>query len=247
MRKTILVFTLLAMFCLPYIIYAANLDDFNGNTLNKMWTYRDPKGNGKYTIKDGKMTLELKAGADMYIQGVDGGVCFLMDPPNLNNFSIEMMVNPAVSGTMPPACQPGLLFFNEAKWAYSIWGPYANTDIRLEDCIGGSYRWRAQTLVGIDTNQVKIDKDVYLKVTKTGDKLEFFAKDSKDDKWLSGGTDTKLGPNYTKGDYKIGICFKSWGGSVNSTFEVDYFDIPELPKAVSSMGKLATTWSAIKR
>jgi len=246
MKRTILVFSLLAMFCLPYIAYTANLDDFNGNTLNKMWTYRDPKGNGKYVIKDGKMTFDLKAGADMYVQGTDGGACFLMDPPNLDNFSIEMMVNPSVNGPMPAACQPGLIFINEAKWAYSIWGPYANTDTRLEDCVGGSYRWRADTKIGIDTNIVAIDKDVYLKITKTGSKLEFFAKGSVGDKWTSGGIDEKLGPNYTKGDYKVGIAFKSWGGSVNSTFEVDYFDIPEIPKAVDSHGKLATTWSSIK-
>ena len=65
--------------------------------------------------------------------------------------------------------------------------------------------------------------------------------------WVSGGVDTKLGPYYTSGDYQIGIVAKSWGGSVDSTFEIDYFNVPELVTAVDAAGKLATTWSAIKK
>ena len=142
----------------------------------------------------------------------------------------------------------GIVFFNEAKWAYSAWGPYnAGQDIRLEDCIGQDYRWREQSLIAIDVADVAIDQDVYLRVVKTGNSLEFFAKGNADDKWVSGGVDIKLGPNYTLGDYQVGIIAKSWSGSVNSTFEIDYFDIPELSAAVNSVDKLATTWATLKR
>jgi len=245
-RKIFVIFPLLMIFCITGTVHAVYLDDFNGKTLDKMWTYRDPAKKGTYKLEGGKLLLALKAGADMYIQGVDGGVCFLMDPPNLDNFSIETMVNSAVPGTQPPACQPGLIFFNEAKWAYSIWGPYANTDIRLEDCVGGTYRWRADAQIGIDLGDIQIDQDVYIRITKTGSKLEFFAKNSEDAKWVSGGVDAKLGPNYTAGSYKVGLVAKSWGGSIDSEFEFDYFDIPEIAKAVSSQGKTTSTWAAIK-
>lgn len=242
MKKIFIAFVLLAMFCLPSIVYALSIDDFNGKTLDKMWTLRDPKNNCEYRLEGGKLITDLKAGADMYIAGTDGGSCFLMDPPKgLTDFSIEMMVNPSVNGTMAPACQPGLLFFNEAKWAYTVWGPYANTDIRLEDCVGASYRWRDQTQIGINKDAVDIDKDVWLKVTKTGQQLEFFAKANEGDKWISGGVDKLLAPNYTAGNYQIGICLKSWGGSINTTFEFEYFDIPEVPKAIDPQGKLTST------
>jgi hypothetical protein len=242
----------LSVFVIPLMLlglasYAANLDDFNGPNLNKMWTVRDPLGNGDFKFSGGKMVLDLKAGSDMYIQGVDGGVMFLIDPPDEKNFSIEMGLNVAVDGIQPPASQVGIVFFNEDKWAYSIWGPYAATDIRLEDCIGGTYRWRADAQIGIDLVDVDIDEDVYIRVVKTGDSLEFFAKGSEGEKWISGGTDTKLGPNYTQGDYQIGIVAKSWGGSVNSTFELDYFNVPELVLSVEPAGKLATTWGDIKK
>jgi len=248
MKKILIISTLLAMFCMTGIVYAAHTDDFDGKTLDKMWTLRAPKNNCEYTLEGGKLITDLKAGADMYIAGTDGGACFLMDPPaGLTDFSIEMMVNAAVDGPMPPACQPGLLFFNEAKWAYTVWGPYANTDIRLEDCVGASYRWRAETQIGIDMAAVAIDEDVWVKITKKGQELEFFAKGSENEKWVSAGIDKKLGPNYTPGDYQIGICLKSWGGSIDSTFEFEYFDIPEVPKAVGSQGKITSTWSAIKK
>jgi len=194
------------------------------------------------------MVMALKAGADMYIKGTDGGVMLLADPPDQDNFSVEMMVNAAVSGTQAPACHTGIVFFNEADWAYSAWGPYANTDIRLEDCLGSTYRWRADTGVGVDLAKVAIDKDVYIKVTKTGTTLEFFTKGAAGDQWISGGKDTKLGPSYVKGKFKIGIIAKSWGGSVDTTFNFDYFNVPELATtAVASQDKLVTTWADLKK
>lgn len=248
MKKTILIFSLLAIFCITGITYAVNLDEFNGKTLDKMWTYRDPAKKGTYAVEGGKLLLDLKAGADMYIKGTDGGVCFLMDPPaNLKDFSIVTMVNSAVNGTEPPAFQPGLIFINEALWAYSIWGPYANTDIRLEDCVGASYRWRADIGVAVDVNKVAIDQDVWIMITKKGDQLEFFTKGNENDDWVSGGVDKKLAPNYTAGNFKVGLVAKSWGGSVDSSCEFEFFDIPEVPKAVSSQGKITSTWSAIKK
>jgi len=226
----------------------ANLDDFNGPALAGIWTLRDPAGKASISFAGGKMVFDLTAGADMYKKGVDGGVMILTDPPNMSDFSVEMMLNAATGGLQPPACQIGIGFFNEADWAYSAWGPYSDTDIRLEDCIDQDYRWRADIGIGVDVTDVAIDQDVWLKVVKTGDELEFFTKGNAGDSWVSGGKDTKLGPHYTPGNYKIGIIAKSWGGSVDTTFEIDYFDIPELSAtAVAPAGKLATTWSAIKK
>ncbi len=229
------------------VVYA-NLDDFNGPALSGIWTYRDPAGKGEVSFAGGNMILDLQMGADMYIQGVDGGVMFLTDPPDMENFTVEMKLNVAVDGAQPPACQVGPVFFNEAEWAYSAWGPYANTDIRLEDCAGSSYRWRAEAGIAVDVTDVAIDQDVWLKIVRTGDELEFFTKGAADEDWVSGGVDTLLSPNYTPGNYQVGIIAKSWGGSVDSTFEIDYFDIPELSTtAIAPAGKLATTWSAIKK
>ncbi|MBD3181715.1 hypothetical protein GF312_05445 [Candidatus Poribacteria bacterium] len=228
------------------VVYAVNLDDFNGQNLDDMWTVRDPSNKAEYRLEEGKLIVDLEAGADMYIQGTDNGVCFLMDPPDMEDFTLEMKVNVAVDGTQPPACQVGPLLFNEGAWAYSAWGPYsAGQDIRLEDCIAADYRWRDQTNIGINPGDVEIDQDVWLRIVKTGEELEFFAKSDANADWVSGGVDTKLGPNYTPGNYQVGIVLKSWGGSVDSTFEIDYFNIPEIAP-VESNGKLATTWSAIK-
>ena len=229
-------------------VFAANLDDFNG-PLAKMWTLRDPVKKSTVNFTGGKLVLDLKASADMYIKGVDAGVMLLANPPDVSNFSIELLTNPAVKGTQPPACQVGIVFFNEKSWVYSAWGPYnAGQDIRLEDCNNATYRWRNETKIGIDVAKVAIDKDVYLKVTKTGNKLEVFAKGAAGDQWISGGTDETLGSNYTKGNYQIGIIAKSWGGSVDSTFEFDYFNVPELATtAVASSGKLVTTWADLKK
>lgn len=248
MRKLLVIILVAMLFGVVGETYAANLDDFNSPNLNKMWTYRDPGKTGKVKFEKGFLVLDLLAGADFYILGVDRGVLFLMDPPDLDPFSIETMVNVAVNGSQPPACQVGPIFFNEADWAYSLWGPYnSGQDIRLEDCIGGAYRWRDQAKIAVDVNKVAIDQDVYLKITKKGQSLEFFAKGKEDEDWVSGGVDQLLGPHYKPGTYKIGLFAKSWGGSVNSTFQIDYFDIPELPKAVDPASKLATTWAAIKR
>jgi hypothetical protein len=226
----------------------ANLDDFNGPNLSGIWTLRDPAGHATVSFSGGEMVLDLTAGADMYIQGTDGGVMFLTDPPAMENFSLEMKLNVAVDGSQPPACHVGIVLFNEAAWAYSAWGPYADEDIRVEDCIGGSYRWRADIGIGVDLGDVDIDQDVWLRVVKTGNSLEFFTKGAANENWVSGGTDTLLGPNFTSGDYQVGIIAKSWSGSVDSTFEIDYFDIPELSTtAVDAAGKLATTWSGIKQ
>ena len=244
--RSLILFTVALMLVSSGAI-AANLDDFDGNALNKMWTYRDPANKGDFEIAGGKLTLDLAAGADMFRLGIDGGVMFLMDPPEQDNFTIEMLENVAVPGTQPPACQVGIVFFNEDKWAYSAWGPYnAGQDIRLEDCIGADYRWRDQAQIAIDRVDVETDEDVYLRVVKTGNTLEFFAKGSAGEDWVSGGEDQKLGPNYTAGDYQIGIIAKSWGGSVNSTFEIDYFNVPELILSVDAAGKLTTTWGAIR-
>lgn len=228
------------------IVYA-NLDDFDGPNLSGIWTVRDPGSKSNISFAGGNMVLDLTAGADMYKRGVDAGVLILTDPP-AGDFSIEMQLNVATNnGDQSPACQIGIGLFNEADWAYSAWGPYANTDIRVEDCIDQDYRWRDQTGIGVDTGDVAIDGDVWLKVVKTGDNLEFFTKGNAGDAWVSGGEDTKLGPSFTPGNYQVGIIAKSWGGSVDSVFEINYFDIPEIStSAVAPGDKIATTWATIK-
>jgi len=230
-------------------IAQANLDDFNGPNLDSMWTVRDPGGKSAISFAGGEMVLDLAAGADMYIRGTDAGVMFLMDPPDVADFSMEMKLNVATNdGIQSPACQVGIVLFNEVEWGYTAWGPYnAGVDIRLEDCLDASYRWRAETGIGVDPGDVAIDDDVWLMVIKTGDDLEFLTKGNAGDPWISGGVDSKLGPNYTPGNYQVGIIAKSWGGSVNSVFEIDFFDIPEISTtAVAPAGKLITTWSSIK-
>lgn len=227
------------------IVYA-NLDDFDGNDLSDIWTYRDPLGKGEYSIEGGKLSLDLKAGADMYKRGVDGGVMFLMEPPDSDNFTLEMMINVAIDGNQAPSCHFGPILFNEVAWAYSAWGPYAGQDIRLEDCIDQDYRWRDQTQIAVDVGDVAIDENLWLKIVRTGNELEFFAKGDEDGEWLSGGVDEKLSPNYTAGDYQVGIFAKSWGGSIDTSITVDFFNIPQLAP-VDPSGKLATTWSAIKK
>ena len=119
----------------------------------------------------------------------------------------------------------------------------------MEDCIDQDYRWRDQAgiAVAVDVGDVAIDDDVWLMVVKTGDDLEFLTKGNAGDAWVSGGVDSKLGSHYAPGDYQVGIIAKSWGGSVDSLFEIDFFDIPELSTtAVAPAGKLITTWSSIK-
>jgi hypothetical protein len=233
---------------LIFISSFALADEFNGAALDSMWSVRDPAGKGDYRLADGKLILDLAANADMWVQGTDGGVMFLLDPPAQADFSIELSENVAVDGTQPPACQAGIVFFNEQTWAYSAWGPYnAGQDIRLEDCVGADYRWRDQAQIGIDPADVAVDEDVYLKVIKTGDELEFLTKGSASEDWVSAGVDTKLGPHYTPGNYQIGIIAKSWGGSVASTFEFESFDVlGSGVTAVEAVNKLATTWGKLK-
>ena len=150
-------------------------------------------------------------------------------------------------GSQSPACQVGIVLFNEAEWVYSAWGTYSGTDIRLEDCFDQDYRWRDQTAIGVDVGDVAIDDDVWLMIIKTGDDLEFLTKGNAGDAWVSAGVDSKLGSHYAPGDYQVGIIAKSWGGSVDSLFEIDFFDIPELSTtAVAPAGKLITTWASIK-
>jgi hypothetical protein len=247
MKRLFFVALMAALFVAVELAHAS-LDDFDGPQLSGIWTLRDPASKSAVSFAGGNMVLDLAAGADMYISGVDGGVMFLTDPPDIPDFSVDLKLNVAVDGFQPPACHIGIGFFNEAKWAYTAWGPYSDTDIRLEDCVGADYRWRDQTLIGVDLGDVAIDQDVWLKVVKTGNDLEFFTKGNAGDSWVSGGVDSKLGPNYTSGDYQVGIIAKSWAGSVDSTFEIDFFDIPELSSTpVAPAGKLATTWSEVKK
>lgn len=238
-------FTFLIIF--NFSVYAAkHTDDFDGTKLNKMWEFRTPDGNDKYEFKGGWFRFIILAGQDLYKQGVDQAPMLLTDPPADDaNFSIETLVNPLVDvNAQPPACQAGLIIFREDIWAYTLWGPYTTTDIRVEDCIGQDYRWRDQAQIGI--NKVS-DKDVYLKIVKKGNELEFFYKDNEGDKWDSGGVDTKLGPKFEKGKYKIGLFVKNWGGSVASKFDFDYFHCPELGMPVEAAGKVATTWAKVKK
>ena len=241
----VLMATLLGVAGMSY----ANLDDFDGPVLSGIWTLRDPGNKSNVSFAGGNMVLDLAASADMYKRGVDAGVMFLMDPPDRTDFTVEMKLNVATNGgNQPPSCQVGIGFFNEVEWAYRAWGPYSGTDIRVEDCVDQDYRWRDQTGIGIDVGDVAIDQDVWLKVVRNGDELEFFAKGNENDSWLSGGMDAKLGPYFTPGDYQVCIIAKSWGGSIDSVFEIDYFDIPEMSTAaVDPARKLATTWSAIKK
>lgn len=248
MRDLIFLTLLMAMLLgIAGLACAVNLEDFEGTDLDSMWTVRDPGNKGEYRVEDGKLILDLAAGADMYKRGVDAGVMFLMDAPALDDYTIEMKVNVvSQSGVQDPACQIGPALFNEDAWAYTVWGPYGNTDIRVEDCIDQDYRWRDQTLIGVDKGDVDIDTDVWIKIVKTGTTLEFFAKADEDSKWISGGVDEKLGPQFVAGNYQVGILTKSWGGSINTVFEIEYFNIPEIA-AVDAVGKLPTTWATIKK
>jgi len=247
MRRSFFLVLAVMIFGIAGSVYA-NLDDFDGPDLSDIWTYRDPAGKAEVSFEGGMMVLDLTEGADMYIRGTDAGVMLLTDPPAGNNFSVEMMLNAAVDDAQPPACQVGIVFFNEADWAYSAWGPYSDTDIRLEDCADAAYRWRDDIGVAVDLGDVDIDQDLWLKVVRSGDDLEFFTKGSAGDDWVSGGVESTLTSHYTNGDYQVGIIAKSWGGSVDGVFEIDYFDIPEISTtAVAPADKMATTWAGIKK
>lgn len=200
-------------------------DDFSGTSLKRIWTFRSPDGNDRYELKDGWITFDIDANQDIYITGVDRAPLLLTDPPTPDDvFTIETMVDVLVEGgSQPPASHAGLIIFRESGWIYTLWGPYNNQDIRVEDCIGSSYRWRPQTLIGIDA---PIDKDVYLKIVKKGTTLEYYYKDKKEDRWQLVGVDTsQIGPRLEKGTYKVGIFLKNWGGSVPTKARFDYFDM----------------------
>jgi len=220
-------------------------DGFHGTELSPIWTLRNPAGEATFKVGAGKLTVNLPAGSDLYRRGVDRGVLFLTDPPPVEDFSMETLVNVTVGASQqPPATHVGLVLFREDTWAYSLWGSYlwgSKVDIRFEDCVDQDYRWRRfefsgqrdQTQIGIDAGG---DGDTYLKVIKTGKKLEFFWKDNPKDDWQSAGVDERLGSHYEVGKYKVGLFLKSWTDSVDSVFEFDYFDLPELRMGVVTIG-----------
>lgn len=226
---------------------AAYTDPFDGNKLEPRWTHRSPDGDDKFTVEKGWFTWSIQAGQDLFKQGVDKAPFLLTDPPaNDTNFSIETKMNILMDDlkAQPPASHAGLIFFREDKWAYTLWGPYANTDIRVEDCIGADYRWRAEAQIGVNK---AADGDVWLKITKTGGEFEFFYKDNEGDKWESGGKDTKIAKEMEKGTYKVGLFLKNWGGSVAMKTAFDYFDSPELGGlSVDPKSKVATSWADLK-
>jgi|GEM_PF-1697902 hypothetical protein len=199
-------------------------DDFGGPSLRPVWTFRSPDGNDRYELKGGWIVFDIDANQDIYITGVDRAPLLLTNPPTPDDvFTIETVVDVLVdSASQPPASHAGLILFREDRWAYTLWGPYNNVDIRVEDCVGSSYRWREQTQIGINA---PIDKDVYLKIIKDRDKLEFYYKDKKEDQWQLIGTDTRIGPYLEKGTYKVGIFLKNWGGSIPMKARFDYFDM----------------------
>jgi hypothetical protein len=225
---------------------AAYTDPFDGPKLAAMWTFRTPDKNDEYRFEKGWLVFDIQASQDLYVQGTDFAPMLLMDPPaDDEKFSIETKVNVVMENLVqPPASQAGLIIFREDTWAYSLWGPYNNQDIRLEDCVGASYRWRDQAQIAVDN---KIDSDVWVKIEKRGEELEFFYKDNEDDPWESGGIDKKLGPQYNQGTYQIGLFLKNWGGSVAMTTAFDYFHSPEIAGlAVEPTGKAAVTWGRLK-
>ena len=222
-------------------------DPFDGPDLADMWTFRTPDGNDNFAFEKGWFVFDIEASQDLYIKGVDLAPMLLMDPPADDaSFRIETLVDVVLDqGQQQPASHAGLLFFNEAEWVYSLWGPYANTDVRLEDVIGGAYRWRNDTGVGVNT---PIDSDLWLRIVKTGETLEFFWKTNEKDDWESAGTDSTRGAYYKKGAYKIGLFLKNWGGSVPTRTAFDYFHSPEIAGlSVDPLGKAATMWGALKR
>ena len=231
---------------IPLAFGAAYTDPLDGPQLDKMWTFRTPDKNDKNKFDKGWFIFDIQASQDLYIQGTDLAPMLLMDPPTDDkNFSIETKVNVVMDKPVQPvASHAGLIIFREDKWAYTLWGPYNNQDIRVEDCVGGTYRWRAEAQIAVDH---AIDKDVWVKIEKRGEELEFFYKDSEGDKWESGGVDKKLGPEFKKGTYQIGLFLKNWGGSVAMTTGFDYFHSPEIAGlAVEPTGKAAVTWGRLK-
>jgi|SaaInl4_135m_RNA_FD_contig_41_2013584_length_1311_multi_5_in_0_out_0_2 hypothetical protein len=223
-------------------------DPFDGPDNADFWTLRTPGDNDRHAYEDGWFVFDIDANQDTYKRGVDGGPFLLLDPPADDAaFSIETRVNALMDlDAQTNASHTGLIFFNEEDWAYSCWGPYNNADIRLEDVIDQDYRWRAETAIGADPAG-GITDDIYLKVEKSGDDLEFFWKVAEGDAWESGGVDAKLGPQYSGGNYKVGLFIKSWAGSAPTRSSFDYFHSPEiLGLAVDPQGKAATQWGALK-
>lgn len=181
------------IFLFPIIEFSANayLDDFNEAQLKDMWTYRDPANMGQYSLENGKLVIDLKPNSIMGPRGTDCGVMFLIDPPPLDNFTVEMKVNVAVEGTQPAGNELGLIFFNEDEWAFSYWRVYM-TGVWLLDCIGQDerdydYPPGKGTNIGVNIEDAAHDQDIYIKVVKTASALEFFAKDDASEDWISGG------------------------------------------------------------
>lgn len=221
-------------------------DPFDDAKLHSRWTLRTPDKNDRWEVKGGWFIFDIDAGQDLFRIGVDRAPMLLTDPPKEDkDFSIETVVDVVTDKPFQPgASQAGLIIFREDKWAYTLWGPYNNQDIRVEDCVGADYRWRAEAQIAVDS---KIDKTVWLKIVKKGDELDFLYKDNEDEKWKSGGVDKKLGPQFQKGTYKIGLFLKNWGGSVAMKTAFDYFHSPELgTTAVAPSGKVALTWGKLK-
>ncbi len=223
-------------FLLIEFAISAHMDNFEGTKLKDMWNYRDPANMGQYRLENGNLVIDLKPNAVMGAQGTDCGVMFLVSPPPLDSFTVEMKVNVAVEGEQPAGNELGIVFFNESKWAFSYWRVYM-TGAWLLDCVGANerdydYPPGGGTNIGVEIDDAAHDQDIYIKVVKTGTVLEFFAKGNIAEEWISGGVDTKLGPYYKFGDYKIGILARSWGGhwfgSECHTLEVDYFDVLEI-------------------
>lgn len=221
-------------------------DPFNGTKLNPLWTFRNAGNNDRYELKGGWFIFDIDAGQDLFRQGVDGAPMLLTDPPvDDATFEIETMVDVILDQKVQPrASHAGLIIFREKTWAYTLWGPYNNTDIRVEDCVGADYRWRDQAQIGLNP---KFDNTMWLKIEKRGKELEFFYKDNEGDKWQSGGVDTKLGPHFEKGTYKIGLFLKNWGGSIPTKAAFDYFHSPQLVTAVRPKDKVAVTWAMLKQ
>ncbi|MDA1192876.1 MAG: hypothetical protein O3A46_14475, partial [Candidatus Poribacteria bacterium] len=118
-------------------------DPFDGNDIDDMWTFRSKDGNDNYTVKGGMFTFDILANQDQFRQGIDLAPFLLMDAPDSADFTIETKVSPVLDQAVQPQnSHTGLIIFREDNWSISLFGPYNNLDVRLEDVIGADYRWR---------------------------------------------------------------------------------------------------------